>query len=150
MMIRRSYEPLDQYVHPNKALLIYGPRRSGKTTLLLSYLSHTSLKTKLISGDDIQVQHILSSQDFREILAFVEGYQLLAIDEAQEIPNIGMGLKILVDNASGLSIVATGSSSFELAGQVGEPLTGRKRNSARCPSTGYTIRAKCSPSSCSP
>jgi uncharacterized protein len=126
-MIERSYEPLDQYVHPNKALLIYGPRRCGKTTLLLSYLSQTSLKTKLISGDDIQVQHILSSQDFREILAFVEGYQLLAIDEAQEIPNIGMGLKILVDHASGLSIIATGSSSFELAGQVGEPLTGRKR-----------------------
>jgi predicted AAA+ superfamily ATPase len=126
-MIKRSYEPLDQYVQPNKALLIYGPRRSGKTTLLQNYLSQTDLKTKLVSGDDIRAQQILSSQDFREMLAFVEGYQLLAIDEAQEIPNIGMGLKILVDQAPGLRIIATGSSSFELAGQVGEPLTGRKR-----------------------
>ena len=126
-MIKRSYEPLEPYVQPNKALLIYGPRRSGKTTLLQSYLSQTEWKTRLISGDDIRAQQILSSQDFQKILAFVEGYQLLAIDEAQEIPNIGMGLKILVDQAPDLRIIATGSSSFELAGQVGEPLTGRKR-----------------------
>jgi len=125
-MIKRTYEPLDHFLHPNKALLIYGPRRVGKTTLLQSYLAQTSLKTKLVSGDDIRVQHVLSSQNFKEIIGFVEGYQLLAIDEAQYIPNIGMGLKILVDQAPGLYIIATGSSSFELAGQVGEPLTGRK------------------------
>ena len=133
MMIKRCYEPLDRYIQPNKVLLIYGPRRTGKTTLLQSYLSQTSLKTKLVSGEDIRAQQVLSSQDFREILAFVEGYTLLAIDEAQEIPNIGMGLKILVDQAAGLNIIATGSSSFELAGQVGEPLTGRKRTLALYP-----------------
>ncbi len=125
-MIKRNYEPLDHLLHPNKALLIYGPRRVGKTTLLQSYLAQTTLRTKLVSGDDIRVQHVLSSQNFKEIIGFVEGYQLLAIDEAQYIPNIGMGLKILVDQAPGLYIIATGSSSFELAGQVGEPLTGRK------------------------
>jgi len=127
LMIKRAYEPLDQHLQPNKVLLIYGPRRSGKTTLLQSFLSQAKMKTKLVSGDDIRTQNILSSQDFRQILGFVEGYNLLAIDEAQEIPNIGMGLKILVDQAPGIQIIATGSSSFELAGQVGEPLTGRKR-----------------------
>ncbi|MCI0609248.1 MAG: ATP-binding protein, partial [Anaerolineae bacterium] len=54
-------------------------------------------------------------------------YELLAIDEAQNIPNIGMGLKIIVDQVPDIRVVVTGSSSFELAGQVGEPLTGRKR-----------------------
>lgn len=126
-MIERAYEPLDAHLQPNKVLIIHGPRRVGKTTLLLRFLERTDLRFKLVSGEDIRVQHILSSQNFQQILAFVEGYQLLAIDEAQAIPNIGMGLKILVDHAPGLRIIATGSSSFELAGQVGEPLTGRKR-----------------------
>jgi hypothetical protein len=126
-MINRFYEPLDRYIQPNRVLLIYGPRRCGKTTMLQKFLAETSLKTRLVSGDDIRMQQLLGSQDFQHILGFIEGYELLAIDEAQEIPNIGMGLKILVDHAPGLYIIATGSSSFELAGQVGEPLTGRKR-----------------------
>jgi predicted AAA+ superfamily ATPase len=126
-MYKRSYEPLEQHMHPNRVLLIYGPRRVGKTTLLQNLLAQTQLKYKLGSGDDIRIQQILSSQDFSQILSYVEGYELLAIDEAQNIPNIGMGLKIIVDQAPGIRVIATGSSSFELAGQVGEPLTGRKR-----------------------
>ena len=118
---------MDHFLQPNKVLLVYGTRRSGKTTLLKNYLSQTAFKWKLASGDDIQVQHVLSSQDFRMITSFIEGYELLALDEAQEIPNIGMGLKILVDQVPNLRVIATGSSSFELAGQVGEPLTGRKQ-----------------------
>lgn len=126
-MFRRAYEPLDQHLHPNKVLVIYGPRRVGKTTLLQTYLQQTGMNYKLDSGDNIRTQQILSSQDFNQILAYVEGYDLLAIDEAQNIPNIGMGLKIIVDQVPGIRVIVTGSSSFELAGQVGEPLTGRKR-----------------------
>ncbi|MCE5209192.1 MAG: ATP-binding protein [Chloroflexi bacterium] len=125
-MYKRSYEPLDTRLMPNKVLGIYGPRRVGKTTMLQNYLKQTSLKYKLDSGDNIRTQQILSSQDFGQILAYVEGYELLAIDEAQNIPNIGMGLKIIVDQVPGMRVIVTGSSSFELAGQVGEPLTGRK------------------------
>lgn len=126
-MIPRAYEPLDDYVQPNKVLLIYGPRRVGKTTLLQNYLAKTELTYKLDSGDNIQTQHLLGSQDFNQILSYVSGYQLLAIDEAQEIPHIGKALKIIVDQVPGIRVIATGSSSFELAGQTGEPLTGRKR-----------------------
>ena len=126
IMFRRAYEPLDNHLQPNKVLVIYGPRRVGKTTLLLAYLSQTTLKYKLDSGDNIRTQQLLSSQDFSQILPYVEGYELLAIDEAQNIPNIGMGLKIIVDQVPGIKVIVTGSSSFELAGQVGEPLTGRK------------------------
>jgi len=125
-MYKRAYEPLDSRLMPNKVLVIYGPRRVGKTTLLQNYLTQTPLKYKLDSGDNIRTQQILSSQDFGQILPYVEGYELLAIDEAQNIPNVGMGLKIIVDQVPGIRVIATGSSSFELAGQVGEPLTGRK------------------------
>jgi uncharacterized protein len=125
-MYKRTYEPLDARLMPNKVMVIYGPRRVGKTTLLQNYLKQTTYKYKLDSGDNIRTHQILSSQDFRQILAYVEGYELLAIDEAQNIPNIGMGLKIIVDQVPGIRVIVTGSSSFELAGQVGEPLTGRK------------------------
>ncbi len=126
-MIKRTYEPLNNYLRPNKVLVVYGPRRVGKTTMLQNFLSQTSLKYKLDSGDNIRTQQVLSSQDFNQILAYVEGYELLAIDEAQSIPNVGMGLKIIVDQVPNIRVLVTGSSSFELAGQIGEPLTGRKR-----------------------
>lgn len=126
-MIKRAYEPLGAHLQPNKVVVIYGPRRVGKTTLLQRYLAETTLRFKLDSGDNIRTQQVLSSQDFGQILPYVEGYELLAIDEAQGIPNIGQALKIIVDQAPGIHVIATGSSSFELAGQVGEPLTGRKR-----------------------
>jgi predicted AAA+ superfamily ATPase len=126
-MYKRAYEPLDALLQPNKVLVVYGPRRVGKTTLLQNYLKQTGLKYKLDSGDNIRTQQIMSSQDFAEILPYVEGYELLAIDEAQNIPGIGMALKIIVDQVPGIRVLVTGSSSFELAGQIGEPLTGRKR-----------------------
>lgn len=125
-MYARAYEPLERHLAPNKVLVVYGPRRVGKTTLLQRYLGGTKLKYKLDSGDNIRTQQVLGSQDFSLILPYVEGYELLAIDEAQNIPDIGMGLKIIVDQVPGIRVIVTGSSSFELAGQVGEPLTGRK------------------------
>ena len=124
-MIRRIYK-LEELIKPNKVLVIYGPRRVGKTTLLNEFLSGTRLKYKLDSGDNIRIQELLGSQDFNRILEYASGYELIVIDEAQQIPNIGMGLKIVVDQIPGIMVIATGSSSFDLAGAVGEPLTGRK------------------------
>jgi uncharacterized protein len=126
-MISRAYEPLDPYLQPNKVLVIYGPRQVGKTTLLNRYLAGTSLQYKSASGDDIRVQQILGSQDFTAITGYLEGYNLFTLDEAQRIPNIGIGLKIITDQIPGIYMIVTGSSSMELAGQIGEPLTGRKR-----------------------
>lgn len=124
-MIERAYKVKDLLM-PGKALIIYGPRRVGKTTLLTKFLSSTKLKSKLDSGDNIRTQQILGSQDFDSIIEYASGYELIAIDEAQYIPNIGKGLKIIVDQLPGIMVIATGSSSFDLAGAVGEPLTGRK------------------------
>ena len=124
-MIKRIYN-LEKLVKTQKALIIYGPRRVGKTTLLNDFLSRSKLKYKLDSGDNIRTQQILSSQDFSQIIEYAAGYELIAIDEAQQIPNIGMGLKILIDQVPNLKIIATGSSSFDLSQKLGEPLTGRK------------------------
>ncbi len=126
-MFTRAYEPLESRLQPGKVLVIYGPRRVGKTTLMQGYLKSSTLKMRVESGDNVRLQQVLSSQDFSQILPLVEGIELLAIDEAQNIPNVGMGLKIIVDQVPGIRVIVTGSSSFELAGQIGEPLTGRKR-----------------------
>jgi predicted AAA+ superfamily ATPase len=113
-------------IQRGRVLVIYGPRRAGKTTLLEGFLKQTDLKCKFDSGDNIKVQNILSSADFDNILDYISGYELLAIDEAQMVAGIGKGLKIIVDQAKDIYVIATGSSSFELSQQVGEPLTGRK------------------------
>lgn len=125
-MIARFYKNLNPFLKTNHALIIYGPRRVGKTTLLESFLKETSLKYRLDSGDNIRIQELLSSQDFPRIIEYAKGYELIVLDEAQLIPNIGMGIKILVDQIPNIKIIATGSSSFDLANQIGEPLTGRK------------------------
>jgi len=125
MNIKRIYN-LENLIKKQKVLVLYGPRRVGKTTLLKEFLAKTKLKYKLDSGDNLRTQQILSSQDFSLILEYASDYQLIAIDEAQQIPNIGMGLKILVDQVKDITIIATGSSSFDLAQKIGEPLTGRK------------------------
>ncbi len=125
-MIPRYYDNLDQLVKPGKALIIYGPRQVGKTTLINSYLSQTPLRYRSDSGDNLAIQGVLGSQDFEAIFRYVGDNELIVIDEAQEIPNIGMGLKIIVDERPNVRIIATGSSSFDLARNVGEPLVGRK------------------------
>jgi len=126
MKIERYYHNLDTFLKPNKVLVIFGPRQVGKTTLLHDYLQNTSYNYRLDSGENFHVQDILSSLNFNKLKDYITGYDLVAIDEAQKIPRIGDALKIIVDQFPGIRVIATGSSSFELAGQIGEPLTGRK------------------------
>ncbi|HEX4044744.1 MAG TPA: AAA family ATPase, partial [Gammaproteobacteria bacterium] len=126
MFLQRFYSDLAPYLRPNKALIIFGARQVGKTTLIKHYLKHVPFKYRLDSGDNIQIRQLLSVPDFTSLKDYASGYDLLVLDEAQKIENIGEVLKILVDQIPGIRIIATGSSSFELAGQIGEPLTGRK------------------------
>jgi len=125
-MIYRFFQNLDKYLLPNKALLIFGPRQVGKTTLMQHFFSSSNYKVKMVTGDDITIHQVIGSQSLKIIKSFCEGYDIIAIDEAQKIPNIGIGMKLMVDNIPDIKVIATGSSSFELAGQTGEPLTGRK------------------------
>lgn len=126
MLIPRFYNNLEQYVQPGRVLVIYGPRRVGKSTLLLHYFSQQKCKKTLVSGDDFQIQEILGSQSTTLISSLVSDSELFVIDEAQRVPHIGIGLKIMVDSHPSLKVIATGSASFDLQNKIGEPLTGRK------------------------
>ncbi len=126
-MIKRFWSDPDTLLKAGKVLIVYGARRVGKTTLVKEWLKNTNLKYRYVSGDNIRIKSVLGSEDFEAIREFASGYELIVIDEAQQIPNIGKGLKIFVDEIPDLKVIATGSSSFDLLQQVGEPLTGRKR-----------------------
>ncbi|MCK5847896.1 MAG: ATP-binding protein [Caldisericia bacterium] len=128
MMIPRYFQDLNTFMRPNKALVIYGPRQVGKTTLLKNWLKTVKEKVRFVIGDNIDVQRVLSSNDLPLIQDYVSGFSLLVIDEAQNIPNIGQNVKIMIDQIPNLKIILTGSSSLELAGQIGEPLVGRKKS----------------------
>lgn len=124
-MIARVYDDLYKYLKPNQVLIIYGPRRVGKTVLLENFLKKTALRHKLVNGGELEVQAVFESLSIETLQRYSEGFDLLAIDEAQYIPNVGAALKLLVDTVPGIKIIATGSASFDLSNKVGEPLTGR-------------------------
>ncbi len=115
----------DKILSSNKIIILYGPRQVGKTTLIKNILQKLTLKTLSINADEQKYIDIFSSRDLNKLKLLVSGYNLLFIDEAQRIPDIGINLKILHDNLPNLKIVTTGSSSFELANKIKEPLTGR-------------------------
>ena len=117
---------LRRLLAPNKVVVLYGPRRVGKTTLVQRFVREDDPEALVVSGEDLSAREFLSSQSVTTLRAMVGRRRTLIVDEAQHIPQIGLNLKLLVDHVEGLRIVATGSSSFELAQQTGEPLTGRK------------------------
>src|SRR3970040_2842706 len=104
MKIPRFYQNLTPYLKPNKALIIYGARQSGKTTLVQDFLVSYPERYKFDSGDNIRIQNLFSSQDFDFIREYAQGYNLIVIDEAQKIPKIGQALKILVDQIPGIHV----------------------------------------------
>ncbi len=110
-----------------KVIIVYGPRQSGKTTLVKIILSDfaTGKKTKYYSCDDKSVRDALEAEDFTTLSRNIGDYDLIVLDEAQRVLNIGLKLKLLVDNNPQLQIIATGSASFDLANKIAEPLTGR-------------------------
>lgn len=116
---------LEQLVAPGKVVVIYGPLRVGKTTLLGHYAERVNQDVLFVTGEDISVREYLESQSLAKLRSFVGTRKLLIVDEAQYIREIGLNLKMLVDHVPELKVVATGSSSFDLARASGEPLTGR-------------------------
>jgi len=129
VVIPRYYSNiLDSLLKPSKVLVIYGPRQTGKTTLVNQYLEGLSKTVRVYrgSGENLELKNILESQEFSKIIPFFQGYDLIFIDEAQKIENVGLGLKIIVDQIPGSKIIATGSSSFSLSNKIGEPLVGRQ------------------------
>lgn len=126
-MIPRSIETTihERLDEGTKVIIIYGPRQVGKTTLVTRILNQSTYRVRTINADELFYRDVLSSQDARQLRALVDGYDVLFIDEAQRVPDIGINLKIIVDQLQPIRVIATGSSSLDLASKIREPLTGR-------------------------
>ena len=109
-----------------KVFVLTGPRRTGKTELINKLISEKGGKMFSGTGDDMRLREILSSQYLEQIKLNLGAYDVVFIDEAQKIPELGMGLKLLIDHSPEMILVITGSSSFSLSKSTGEPLTGRQ------------------------
>jgi hypothetical protein len=129
MNIQRSlFNAIIKAITPNKVVVLLGARRTGKTFLLTQVIEKLGAsKVLLLNGEDLTVQQQLAHRNVTRYKAMVQGYTTLIIDEAQKVPSIGLILKLMVDELKGLRLLVTGSSVFDLRNQLGEPLTGRKR-----------------------
>jgi predicted AAA+ superfamily ATPase len=107
-----------------KVLLLFGPRQAGKTTLLKSLAAEQD--SVWLNGDESDVKVTFEKPSSARLKRLAGKAKVLILDEAQTIPNIGIGLKLLADEAPEITVIASGSSAFELADKLSEPLTGRK------------------------
>jgi len=125
MMIPRDIEKnINERLFKGKAIIIYGARRTGKTTLVKKIKKQFN-NSLYLNCDEIDIRQRLSNRTSTELSLLIGDSKLVIIDEAQRVENIGLTLKILIDNFKKTQVVATGSSSFELSDKVKEPLTGR-------------------------
>jgi predicted AAA+ superfamily ATPase len=125
MEIRRIVEDsLKKQLGKQKVLLLFGTRRTGKSTIAENITADNS-GALLLQGEDLQVASILQDRTLAGYTRLTQGKKLIIIDEAQAVPNIGLILKFMIDNIKGITVIATGSSSFDLQSMAGEPLVGR-------------------------
>ncbi|WP_051220614.1 ATP-binding protein [Flavobacterium filum] len=111
---------------PNKVLILLGARRVGKTQLIKKYLENADEKVLQLNGEDVNDARLLEERSLANYSKLLQNISLLVIDEAQNITDIGLILKFIVDTIDGIKVIATGSSMFDLANKLGEPLVGRK------------------------
>lgn len=140
-MLKRYYNDLLKLCNRRKVLIIYGARRTGKTTILNHFIDSINMKVRFDTGDNIKIRNLFGEGDFNEIIEYASEYELIIIDEAQEIPDIGKALKIIADH-SDTKIIVTGSSSFKISQTLGEPLTGRKRTVTLYPMSQMELNLK--------
>lgn len=125
MIERKLQKAIVERIEPQKALLLYGARRVGKTFLLKQIAKGFKGKVMELNGEDQDTLSLLATVSISNYRHLFEGVGLLTIDEAQHIPDIGAKLKLIVDEVPGICVIASGSSSFDLKNQAGEPLVGR-------------------------
>jgi predicted AAA+ superfamily ATPase len=108
-----------------KVLMLYGSRRTGKTTIIEQIFSKYPDSTLLLQGEDMQVSELLQRRTIANYERLTAGKKIVIIDEAQSIPEIGKILKLMIDGIKGITVIVSGSSSFDLVYATGEPLVGR-------------------------
>jgi predicted AAA+ superfamily ATPase len=126
-MIKRILQfTIAERLFKGKAIILFGPRQSGKSTLVEKLLRDTGQSWLYLNGDEADVRENLTNTNSTQLKALAGGNKIVFIDEAQRISNIGLTLKLFTDQLKDIQVIATGSSAFELSSQENEPLTGRK------------------------
>ena len=127
MIIKREIQnDIEKRLFRKKVIIIYGARRVGKTTLIREIQKKFKDISLYLNCDEPDIREALTDKTSTELKSFIGPKQLVIIDEAQRVRNIGLTLKLIVDNYPEIQIISTGSSSFALSNQTVEPLTGRK------------------------
>lgn len=126
MISRAIQQSLEKRLFKGKALLIFGARQTGKSTLVENLLKNQDQESIVLNGDDADVRELLSDTTATKLKSIIGNKKIILIDEAQRIKNVGLTLKLITDQVKNVQPIATGSSAFELLSQVNEPLTGRK------------------------
>lgn len=124
MFIRYLEQKIRTRENSGKAIIIFGARQVGKTTLLKSLLQDKEVL--FLDGDDPAIRVLLTEPNTQELRSIIGTYKYVFLDEAQRIQNIGLTLKIIVDQFKDVRLYVSGSSSFYLGNSINEPLTGRK------------------------
>ena len=125
MFKRELYQTIQNRCNKGKAIIVLGARQVGKTTLLKQIIQGKQA-VQYLNCDEPQVVDSLTNSNLRELQQLVGDSKFIVIDEAQKVNNIGLTLKLIVDNMPDVQVIATGSSVFELRNKLNEPLTGRK------------------------
>ena len=133
MIERLLRDLIEKRLYRNKAIIIVGPRQVGKTTLLRMLVADTQRKVLMWNCDEPDVRRKLTEPTSTELRVEIGDADLILIDEAQRVKNIGITLKLMIDNFPEKQLVVTGSSAIELSNSINEPLTGRKYEYAMYP-----------------
>ena len=125
-LVRDLSKNIIKKLQANKVVMLLGVRRVGKTVLVKEVLNQVNEPVLTLNGEDINVHDKLAIRSVENYKQILGSYKLLYIDDAQKIPEIGLKLKLMIDEIDGLKIIISGSSSFDIHKDAGEPLTGRK------------------------
>lgn len=123
---RHLQKRIEEHLFQKKAIILYGARQTGKTTLIEQLLRPYQDEAIFLNGDDADIREMFSNLNAIKLVPIIGDSKIILLDEAQRIPETGLVLKIIYDNFKNIQLIATGSSSFELANNIKEPLTGRK------------------------
>lgn len=127
-MIQRTLQNvLTQYIGKGKAILLIGARQVGKSTLFRMMTQSMAEDSILWLNCDLQsVRDMLYNPSLAGLQLLINNKSVVVIDEAQRVENIGLTLKVIVDNFPNIQLLVTGSSALDLHSKINEPLTGRK------------------------
>ena len=125
MIERLLQKAIEQRLGQGKAIIVFGARQVGKTTMLKNMLKERE-DVLWMNGDEQDIRNLFENISSTRLKAIIGKNNIVVIDEAQRITDIGIGIKLITDNFPNVQVFATGSSSFDLSNKVREPLTGRK------------------------